>query len=200
MNKNDLYSYVSSFSEITGVAEKDALDYAHTWGISALVENAYPVLKTSEQAKKYEDFKNILSLNNKITRKEKVCLSTPRKSRNYLASLTNGEWQKERFIVVFLDSKLEVTGHQIVSIGGINQSLVHPREVFKNAIVHGAVSILVGHNHPSGHCKPSPEDDSVTKRLAEVGELVGIRLVDHIIFEEFNDNLYSYRESSFLLY
>ena len=91
---------------------------------------------------------------------------------------------REIFTVVTFDSRLNVTGINICHIGTLNMSIVGGREVFKAAILNGASSIIVAHNHPSGDPTPSPEDYAVTTRLKEIGELLDIPLMDHIIFGE----------------
>lgn len=90
-------------------------------------------------------------------------------------------YDKEHFVVVYLNTKNVVIGQETISIGTLNSALVHPREVFKAAIRRGAASIIACHNHPSGDPTPSPEDISLTKRIAEAGEIVGIELLDHVI-------------------
>lgn len=89
--------------------------------------------------------------------------------------------RNEEFHLVMLDTKSRVLGHRVVSVGTLQASLVHPREVFRPAIRAGAASILVAHNHPSGDPTPSSEDRAVTERLEEVGRWVGIPLVDHLV-------------------
>ena len=89
--------------------------------------------------------------------------------------------KKEYFIAVFLDSKNKVIKDEAISIGTLNSSLVHPREVFKEAIKNSANSIILVHNHPSGNVEPSDEDYRVNKVLIEAGELVGIKVLDHLI-------------------
>lgn len=88
---------------------------------------------------------------------------------------------EESFWLVTLDIKNNVTGLFEVSRGVLNSSLVHPREVFKRAILQNAASIIVMHNHPSGDPAPSKDDIEITKRLCEAGKLLGIQLFDHII-------------------
>lgn len=88
---------------------------------------------------------------------------------------------REMFVVCCLDSKNQPTCINVVSIGTLNSSLVHPREVFKAAILANSHSILVAHNHPSGDLSPSKEDIAVTQRLNDVGKLIGINLIDHLI-------------------
>ena len=88
---------------------------------------------------------------------------------------------KEHFIVLHLDGKNRIACFDRVSVGSLNQSIVHPREVFKTACLSNAASILLIHNHPTGDPEPSREDLEITRRLREVGDLLGIRVLDHII-------------------
>ncbi len=100
----------------------------------------------------------------------------------------------EKFIVVLLNTKNEIINWEVVSVGSLNTSIVHPREVFNRAIKRNAASIIAVHNHPSGHVTPSSEDFNITKRLHEVGLLVGIPLIDHIIIG--NGKYYSFKEEN----
>jgi DNA repair protein RadC len=88
---------------------------------------------------------------------------------------------REHFVVAMLDQKGNVLGLNTVSIGSVSASVVHPREVFKPAIVMGSSSIIVAHNHPSGDTAPSREDIDVTNKLVEGGKLLGIEVLDHVI-------------------
>ncbi|AGA59996.1 DNA repair protein (plasmid) [Thermobacillus composti KWC4] len=88
---------------------------------------------------------------------------------------------REHFVCIFLNTKNKVIGRETISVGTLNAALVHPREVFKAAIRRGAASVVFAHNHPSGDPCPSPEDIAITRRLFEVGELVGIEVMDHVI-------------------
>ena len=88
---------------------------------------------------------------------------------------------KEHFYVLLLDTKNKIISWDEISKGDLNSSIVHPREVFKYALRYSANSIICLHNHPSGDPTPSSQDIDITKRLEEVGDLVGIRLLDHII-------------------
>ena len=89
--------------------------------------------------------------------------------------------KKEHFVSFYLDTRNQEIHKEIISIGTLNLSLVHPREVFEPAIRNLAASIIVAHNHPSGYIEPSNEDIKTTKRLAEAGKLLGIELLDHVI-------------------
>ena len=89
--------------------------------------------------------------------------------------------QQEHFIVLILDGQNRLLEKFDANKGTLNASLVHPREVFKRAIVDNATGIICLHNHPSGTIEPSPEDIQTTKRLKQAGELLGIAMYDHII-------------------
>jgi len=89
--------------------------------------------------------------------------------------------KKEHFVVFYLNIRNQEIVRDIVSIGTLNASLVHPREIFENAIKNNAASILIAHNHPSGDPEPSVEDIDVTNRIKEAGEILGIELTDHVI-------------------
>jgi len=88
---------------------------------------------------------------------------------------------EELFVIITMDVRSSITGLFEVSVGSINSSIVTPREVFKKAILQNAVFIILAHNHPSGDVKPSSNDIEITKRLIEIGELIGIKVVDHLI-------------------
>ena len=104
--------------------------------------------------------------------------------------------KKENFIAIYLNTKLEVIKKEVVSVGSIDSSIVHPREVFKMAIKLSASSIMLAHNHPSGNSTPSINDKNITKRLVEAGELLGIRIIDHIIVA--GNDYYSFKENELI--
>jgi DNA repair protein RadC len=104
--------------------------------------------------------------------------------------------KKEYFKIIILDTKNKVLDVCTISIGSLNSSIVHPREVFHEAVKKSAASILLVHNHPSGETQPSREDISITKRLIEAGELMGIKVLDHIII---GDGVYlSFKEENII--
>lgn len=106
------------------------------------------------------------------------------------------KYDRELFCILNLRSKNQVINMNIVSMGTLNITLVHPREVFKSAILSNAAGIMLIHNHPSGECSPSKVDIEVTKRMAEAGDLMGITVLDHIILGE--QEYYSFRETGML--
>ncbi len=89
--------------------------------------------------------------------------------------------RKEHFVVFYLDSRNQEIRREIISIGTLNESLVHPREVFEGAIKNNAVSIIIAHNHPSGDLEPSQADNEITKKLIQAGKILDIRVVDHVV-------------------
>jgi DNA repair protein RadC len=88
---------------------------------------------------------------------------------------------REHFVVLLLNARYECTAVETVSIGSLNASIVHPREVFRPAILAASASIVIVHNHPSGDPEPSEEDLGITRRLVQVGELLGIGVLDHLV-------------------
>ena len=91
---------------------------------------------------------------------------------------------KEHFVALHLDSKNRIICYDTVSVGSLSASIVHPREVYKAALLSSAAAVLLIHNHPSGETTPSREDIEITQRLKAAGDLLGIRVLDHIILGE----------------
>jgi len=88
---------------------------------------------------------------------------------------------KEYFLALHLDGKNRIVCLDTISVGSLNQSIVHPREVFKSSLLSSAAALVLLHNHPTGDPTPSSEDLSITRRLKEAGELMGVKVIDHII-------------------
>ena len=123
---------------------------------------------------------------------EKVVNSSEDIAKYYMERMKG--LKREHLIAVFLDSKNKIISDKVISIGTLNSSLVHPREVFKEAIKSSANAIILVHNHPSGDCGPSSEDIEITDRVREAGEMVGIKLLDHVIVGKYKH--YSYIQKS----
>lgn len=104
--------------------------------------------------------------------------------------------RQEHFIVLTLDGANHIIEKRVVFVGTLNQSLVHPREVFADAICDRAASIIIAHNHPSGQLAPSEADRRITQRLKEVSQLVGIELLDHLILSK--EGYFSFDEEGLL--
>lgn len=97
------------------------------------------------------------------------------------------EMAEENFIIICLNTKNKISGVHTISVGSLNASIVHPREVFKAAMLNNASAILLMHNHPSGDPEPSREDIETTHRLVNAGNILGIKVLDHVII---GDNRY----------
>ena len=119
-----------------------------------------------------------------------VKINSAKMCTQYLEEFRNQD--REMFIVLGLDSKNKPVYREINSIGTLNSSLVHPREVFKKAIMMSCNAIIVAHNHPSDEPEPSNEDKLVTENLKQAGEILGIPLLDHIIISKNTE--YSFKE------
>lgn len=125
--------------------------------------------------------------------KEMISLVEPKYIVNYFNYLFKDEKQ-ECFYVIYLDSKNKYIDKKMICKGILNKSLVHPRDIFKEAYLLSACSFICIHNHPSGDATPSKEDMEVTRHLKEIGNLHGINLIDHIIIG--NNNYYSFYEDN----
>lgn len=117
------------------------------------------------------------------TLEERYVIRSPEDGAKYLMNEMRFLTQ-EHFVCLYLNTKNQVIHKQTIFIGSLNASIVHPREVFKEAVRRSAASVICLHNHPSGDPTPSREDIEVTKRLAESGKIVGIELLDHLIIGE----------------
>lgn len=122
-------------------------------------------------------------------------LASPRSVWRHL-SLELRDRERERFLVLCLNTRNELMREIVVSIGSLNASIVHPREVFKPALACTAASVIIAHNHPSGDPAPSREDREVTRVLVEAGRLLDVPLHDHVIVGA--DSYYSFRDAGLL--
>lgn len=122
-------------------------------------------------------------------------INSPAKARDLFKKFI-GEADREYLVGMYLDTKNQITALHIISIGSLNSSIIHPREVFKVGILSNSASVILSHNHPSTVCNPSKEDLQVSKRIKEAGEILGIELLDHIIVG--GDNYYSLKENGLI--
>lgn len=131
---------------------------------------------------------------NKFTKSELIAMLAEREKRN-IGNTPATIWEtikhyglakQEYFIVVMLDGAHNIIKHVVVSMGLINRTLAHPREVFAPAIENRATAIIIAHNHPSGNLDPSPDDLELTFRLKKAGDILGVPVLDHIVFSACN--------------
>lgn len=126
---------------------------------------------------------------------DRYTIRSPEDAAAYLMTDMSSLTQ-EHFVVLFLNVKNEVMHKQTLFIGSLNSSIVHPRDIFREAVKRSAASIVCAHNHPSGNPSPSPEDIEVTKRLIEAGLIMGIEILDHIIIG--NHKFISLKEKGYM--
>ncbi|MDO8639373.1 MAG: DNA repair protein RadC [bacterium] len=139
-------------------------------------------------------FKSISERYSKEKVSPKILLNSSRLVAEYLQTKI-GSKKEEHFMILYFDTRNKLLNEEI-SIGTLNASLVHPREVFKKAIRENIAQIIIAHNHPSGDFKPSESDLSTTKRLVDVGKLVGISIIDHLIVTV--DGYFSFKDKGII--
>src|SRR5690625_1070645 len=117
---------------------------------------------------------------NRYRPQERYVVRSPKDGADYVMEEMRGLHQ-EHFVVLFLNTKNQIIHRQTIFIGSLNASIVHPREVYREAVKRSAASIICAHNHPSGDPSPSQEDIHVTRRLVESGKMIGIEVLDHLV-------------------
>jgi DNA repair protein RadC len=132
-----------------------------------------------------------------LVKAKKQTVTNPRTVQEVLSKVLNSENEvdrmKEHFWVIGLSTRNAIQYIDLVSLGTLNASLVHPREVFRFSILKAVSSIILSHNHPSGDSEPSEEDLRITKRLVEAGKIIGIEVLDHIVIGS-RDSFCSFKE------
>jgi DNA repair protein RadC len=160
---------LSRFGNLKGVANASVEELVQTSGIG---------LAKATQIKAAVEFSRRLEAD--AGEKPRPILKSPEDVIGEVRSQLKGK-KKEHFLVLCLDTRNRLINRRLVSTGSLDTSIVHPREVFKEAVSSCAASVIFAHNHPSGDPEPSKEDIELTKRLARAGEIVGIDVLDHII-------------------
>ena len=167
--------------------------------VSKIARQVLKVLRNKGGDMSYDDLRGVVGLgeakipvilaNFELARRylldsDQPVIDSPEKAVEQLADIRDKK--QEYFVCLTLDGANRLIAKRIITIGTITASLVHPREVFADAIADRAASIIVAHNHPSGSLEPSQADKDVTSRLAEAGNLLGITLNDHIVVTKTN--------------
>lgn len=156
---------------------------------------AHRAASASVKCGKYASVKKV-SLVFEGSLQDRPCLTSTQEAMAFFRDYwtDNPANDQERFVVACLDTKHRVQCVVVVTVGTLDASLVHPREVFKPAFIEGSSAVVVSHNHPSGNPAPSREDHEVTNRLTEAGKLLGITVLDHIIYGDGTGEILSIRE------
>ena len=160
---------LSQFGNLKGIANASLEELSQVKGIG--LAKASQIKAAFELASRLESYSEA---------GDKPLVKTPEEVVNLIRSRLKGK-KKEYFLALLLDTRNQLIKVSEISVGSLDSSIVHPREVFKEAISASAASIIFVHNHPSGDPTASEDDIKLTKRLAEVGEIMGIDVLDHII-------------------
>ncbi len=160
---------LSRFGNLKNLASASIEELTQTKGIGPA--KAAQIKATFELSKRLE---------HSLIEDRKITVKSPEDVVKTARNLLKGK-KKEHFVVICLDTRNHLIKTSTVSIGSLDCSIVHPREVFKDAISSSAASVIFIHNHPSGDPTPSEDDIKMTKRLIEAGEIIGIEVLDHII-------------------
>jgi len=160
---------LSQFGNLKGIASASVEELSQVKGIG--IAKASQIKAAFELANRLEDYS---------AAGDKPLVKTPDDVAGVVRSRLRGK-KKEHFLALLLDTRSQLIKVSEISIGSLDTSIVHPREVFKEAISASAASVIFAHNHPSGDPEASEDDIELTKRLAKAGEIVGIEVLDHII-------------------
>ena len=168
----------------SGIAGKNVLELSKDILGKIRTENGELELASSLKIKGLGSSKRaqivaLLALTKRLSATERIELLSAKEVWNHCADFRASK--REHFVVFYLDTQNVVIDRQTISIGTLDSSLVHPREVFEPAIAKHSAGIIIVHNHPSGITTPSVDDIAITKRLVEAGLLLGIRVLDHVI-------------------
>jgi len=160
---------LSRFGNLKGIAEASVEELSQLKGIG--LAKAAQIKAAFELASRLDGYAQM---------GEKTVVKTPEDVMGVVGKRLQSK-KKEYFLALLLDTRNQLIKVAEVSVGSLDSSIVHPREVFKEAISASSAAVIFAHNHPSGDAEASPDDIKLTKRLAEAGELLGIDVLDHII-------------------
>lgn len=183
----------------SGTKQENILDLCHKllakYGLAGLAQASLKELQ-QEHGVGTAKAAQIMALFELAQRTSFQTATIPIKNAKMIAELYLGKFQtasKEQVLALYLDTKHKIIHEEMITLGLLNASLIHPREIFHGAVKQMAHTVIVIHNHPSGDPTPSEEDLTITEKLAQAGEIVGIRLLDHIILGK--NSWWSWRET-----
>lgn len=171
-----------SFAEVINAPLEELMNF------SGVKENTATVLKIVRECSIRTSWQNLKSADAPVINTFDAMVDYCRSAMAYQTI--------EEFRIIFLDSKLHVIAEEVQQRGTVDQVAIHPREVIKSAMMHGASAMILVHNHPSGIVTPSKADIEITKRIHEAGEVVSIRLFDHLIISK--SSVYSFHNEGFV--
>lgn len=193
MYKQDENRFIELFSKLTGVSKTKLTNYLKEYSINSIFEHPTSLTTNENQLKKIKSINEMNNLYSNLSQhKDFYKITSPQDVGNYFQNRFNNIMDREYLSVAFLDTKNQVIEAKIIFTGTLSASLVHPRDIMKEALMLDSNSIIISHNHPSGNPYPSVEDRGITSRLVEAGSALGIKVLDHIITGR--NSYYSFKE------
>lgn len=193
MYKQDESRFIELFSKLTGVSKTKLQNYLKEYSINSIFEHPSSLTTNQKQLDKIKSINEMNNLYSNLYQHKKIYKITgPQIIGEYFKNKFNNIMDREYLAVAFLDTKNQVIEAKTIFTGTLNASLVHPRDIMKEAILLDSKSIIVTHNHPSGDPTPSAEDRNITSRLVDAGKALDINLLDHIITGR--NSYYSFKE------
>ena len=193
MYKQDENRFIELFSKLTGVSKTKLTNYLKEYSINSIFEHPTSLTTNENQLKKIKSINEMNNLYSNLSQHKDIYkITSPQDIGTYFQNRFNNIMDREYLSVAFLDTKNQVIEAKIIFTGTLSASLVHPRDIMKEALMLDSNSIIISHNHPSGNPYPSVEDRGITARLVEVGSSLGIKVLDHIITGR--NSYYSFKE------
>lgn len=190
MSPENKEKYIQAYSKIFGVDTEEVRAYAEKKGVAALTDDAVSLLSTKEQREKMKAFQSLVKLGYELEI-ESPQITSPQDIANFAHSVMDKIRVQESIVVLSLNAKNQVLDYDVISLGTVNYSLAHVRDVFRNAISNNASAIALVHNHPSGNTEPSKEDIELTKKVQNSGDIMGIRVLDHVVVSGLSPKKYT---------
>lgn len=183
---------IKNLSKFTKVSEEKISKYLENHDLLTLFEHPETINPTQNQLKNFKDLQKLNNLSKKLIVYDEYKFEDTLKSIPFLSGEFENMYDKEHFVVAYLDKENKLLGSEKISTGTLNASIVHPRDVMKKAIQYGSDRLILAHNHPSGDPAPSNADRNTTYRLEEVAKALDKKIIDHIIIGR--NDYYSFRE------
>ncbi len=182
MSPENKEKYIQAYSKVFGVVAEEVRAYAEKKGMAALTDDVATIdlLSSKKQQEKLKAFQSLVRLGYELEI-ESPRIGSPQDIANFAHSVMEKIRVQESIVVLSLNTKNRILDYDVISLGSVNYSLAHVRDIFRNAISNNAFAIAMVHNHPSGNVEPSQEDIDLTKKVVSSGEIVGIRVLDHVV-------------------
>lgn len=187
--QNNISELISKFTKIK---ESKIKDFLKENDLVTLLENPETINPTQNQLKNFKDLRKLNNIYKKLENYKEYKFDNTLDTIPFLHGEFKNKYDKEHFVVMFLDDENKLLGTEKISTGTLSASIVHPRDVMKQAIQYDSNRMILSHNHPSGNPIPSDEDFNIIKRLEEVAKLLDKKIIDHIIVGR--ESYYSFKE------